>query len=63
MRVTHLCLHPKHGSWLNLVETLFGKMAKTFLKRTCVNSKQELKEINDSHVVHEWKKFDVTPVF
>ena len=23
---------PKHGSWLNLVETLFGKMARTFLK-------------------------------
>jgi len=22
---------PKHGSWLNLVETLFGKMARTFL--------------------------------
>jgi transposase len=34
---------PKHGSWLNLVETLFGKMARTFLKHIRVNSKQELK--------------------
>src|SRR5208282_747026 len=24
---------PKHGSWLNLVETLFGKMAHTFLRQ------------------------------
>ena len=24
---------PTHGSWLNIVETLFGKMARTFLKR------------------------------
>jgi hypothetical protein len=23
-------LTPKHGSWLNIVETLFGKMARTF---------------------------------
>ena len=57
---------PKHGSWLNLVETLFGKMTRTFLKHIRVNSKQELKErillgikeINDSPVVHRWKKFD-----
>ncbi len=55
---------PKYGSWLNLVETLFGKMARTFLKHIRVNSKQELKErillgikeINDSPVVHRWKK-------
>lgn len=57
---------PKHGSWLNLVETLFGKMARTFLKHIRVNSKKELKErillgikqINDAPVVHRWKKFD-----
>ncbi len=57
---------PKHGSWLNLVETLFGKMARTFLKHIRVNSKQELKErillgikeINASPVVHFWRKFD-----
>jgi transposase len=57
---------PKHGSWLNLVETLFGKMARTFLKHIRVSSKQELKErillgikeFNDAPVVHRWKKFD-----
>jgi hypothetical protein len=62
---------PKHGSWLNLVETLFGKMARTFLKNIRVNSKQELKErillgikeINDSPVVHRWKKFDFAHAF
>jgi len=62
---------PKHGSWLNLVETLFSKMARTFLKHIRVNSKQELKarillgikEINDSPVVHRWKKFDFAHAF
>jgi transposase len=62
---------PKHGSWLNLVETLFGKMARTFLKHIRVNSKLELKErillgikeINDSPVVHRWKKFDFAHAF
>jgi transposase len=57
---------PKHGSWLNLVETLFGKMARTFLKHIRVTSRQELKdrillgiaEINESPVVHRWKKFE-----
>ena len=62
---------PVHGSWLNLVETLFGKMARTFLKHIRVNSKQELeerillgiKEINESPVVHQWKKFDFAHAF
>ena len=62
---------PKHGSWLNLVETLFGKMARTFLKHIRVNSKQELKErillgikeINASPVVHCWKKFSFDQAF
>jgi transposase len=62
---------PKHGSWLNLVETLFGKMARTFLKHIRVTSKQELKErillgikeINESPVVHSWKKFDFANAF
>ena len=57
---------PKHGSWLNLVETLFGKMARTFLKHIRVASRQELKdrillgiaEINQEPVVHRWKKFE-----
>lgn len=56
---------PKHGSWLNLVETLFGKMARTFLKGIRVESITELKErimqgideINTKPVVHRWNKF------
>jgi hypothetical protein len=31
-------LTPKHGSWLNIVETLFGKMARTFLRPIRVQS-------------------------
>ncbi len=62
---------PKHGSWLNLVETLFGKMARTFLKHIRVTSKKELrdrillgiKEINDSPVVHRWKQFNFAQNF
>ena len=58
---------PKHGSWLNLVETLFGKMAHTFLRHIRVKSKVELKErillgiaeINAAPVVHRWKQFDL----
>src|SRR5271169_3413183 len=58
---------PKHGSWLNLVETLFGKMAHTFLRQIRVRSKAELKErillgiaeINAAPVVHRWKSFDL----
>jgi hypothetical protein len=57
---------PKHGSWLNLVETLFSKMAHTFLRQMRVQSWEELKErilkgvaeINAAPVVHRWKKFE-----
>src|SRR5580700_8464841 len=35
---------PTHGSWLNIVETLFGKMARTFLKHIRVRSREELRE-------------------
>ena len=59
-------LTPKHGSWLNIVETLFGKMARTFLRHIRVASWDDLKnrilkgiaEINAAPVVHRWKKFD-----
>lgn len=58
---------PKHGSWLNLVETAFSKMARTFLRHIRVSSKDELKErilkgiaeINAAPVVFRWKKFDL----
>ncbi len=63
----HYVHTPKHGSWLNLVETLFGQMAHSFLRHIRVNSKAELKErilkgieeINAAPVVHRWKKFDL----
>ena len=35
---------PKRGSWLNLVETLSGKMARTFLRQMRVGSWQDMKE-------------------
>lgn len=58
-------LTPKHGSWLNIVETLFGKMARTFLRHIRVQSLDELKarilkgiaEINAAPVVHRWRNF------
>ena len=58
---------PKHGSWLNLVECAFSKMARTFLRHIRVTSKDELKErilkgiaeINDAPVPFRWKKFDL----
>lgn len=62
---------PKHGSWLNMVETLFSKMAHTFLRQIRVESWDELKarilkgiaEINAAPVVHRWKNFEaLTPV-
>jgi transposase len=56
---------PKHGSWLNLVETLFGKMARTFLRGMRVQSWNEMRarilrgiaEINEAPVVHRWRNF------
>lgn len=58
-------LTPTHGSWLNIVETLFGKMARTFLRHIRVKSWEELRdrilrgiaEINAAPVVHRWRKF------
>ena len=58
-------LTPTHGSWLNIVETLFGKMARSFLRHIRVQSLDELKsrihkgiaEINAAPVVHRWKNF------
>jgi transposase len=60
---------PKHGSWLNLIETFFSKISRTFLRHIRVDSKAELKqrilkgiaEINAEPVVHRWKKFNLEP--
>ncbi len=54
---------PTHGSWLNIIESLFAKMAKTFLRGIRVDSKNDLKqrilkwieELNESPVVFRWK--------
>ena len=53
---------PKHGSWLNLIEGFFSKLARSVLRHIRVASKQELKErimaaiddINRNPVVHKW---------
>ena len=64
---------PTHGSWLNLIESFFGKMAKTMLRGIRVSSKAELKsrieqylaEINETPVIFRWKyrmeEVSVTP--
>ena len=53
---------PKHGSWLNLVEGFFSKLARSVLRHIRVASKYELKErlmaaidyFNKDPVVHTW---------
>ena len=35
---------PKHGSWLNMIESFFSKMTKQMLRGIRVNTKQELEE-------------------
>ena len=58
---------PKHGSWLNLIECAFSKMARTFLRHIRVASLDELKtrilngidEMNQFPVVFRWNKFDI----
>jgi transposase len=53
---------PKHGSWLNLVEGFFSKLARSVLRHIRVASKQELKDrimaamddFNQHPVVHTW---------
>ena len=53
----------KHGFWLNMIESFFGKMTKQMLRVIRVKSKQELvdriyhyfDEINKEPVVYHWK--------
>jgi len=57
-----LVFTPKHGSWLNLVEGFFSKMARSVLRRIRVVSKEELKarilayldDLNREPVIHTW---------
>jgi len=54
---------PTHGSWLNLIEGFFSKLARSVLRHIRVSSKHELKErlmtfigdINHEPVVHTWR--------
>ena len=61
---------PKHASWLNIIECLFSKMARSFLRGIRVSSKEELKErilkyfdeLNQMPVVFKWRyKMDEIP--
>jgi transposase len=54
---------PKHGSWLNLIEGFFSKLARSVLRHIRVASPEELRDrildaidrINHRPVVHTWK--------
>ena len=54
---------PKHGSWLNLIESFFSKLTRQTLKGIRVKSKKELvdriykyfDEVNKEPVVYHWK--------
>lgn len=54
---------PKHGSWLNMIESFFGKFARVCLKGIRVKTKDELvqriyqymHEVNTEPVVYRWK--------
>ena len=54
---------PTHGSWLNIIETFFSKITRTFLRNIRVDSVDELKkrfekyfyEINEMPVIFKWK--------
>ena len=54
---------PTHGSWLNMIEMFFSKIARGFLRDIRVNSIEELQEriyrglelINQEPVVFRWK--------
>ena len=53
---------PTHGSWLNLIESFFSKVARTLLRGIRVASKHELKariehyidNLNAEPVIHRW---------
>lgn len=54
---------PVHGSWLNLIETLFSKMARSVLRHIRVANKEELwsrigdyfDDLNEAPVILRWK--------
>jgi transposase len=54
---------PTHGSWLNLIENLFSKLARTILREMRVQSREELRTrlrqaidwLNEQPVVFKWE--------
>lgn len=54
---------PTHGSWLNMIEMFFSKIARSFLREIRVNTKEGLKqriyqgieELNKEPMVFRWK--------
>ena len=62
---------PKHGSWLNMIESFFSKMTKQMLRGIRVKTKQELidriylyfDEVNKEPVVYHWtyKMDEISP--
>jgi transposase len=54
---------PKHGSWLNMIESFFSKITRQMLRGIRVSSKEELaeriyryfNEINEVPIVFHWK--------
>ena len=63
---------PKHGSWLNMIEAFFSKIARSFLRHIRVESKKELieriylgiEQINEDPVIFRWRyKMDEITVF
>ena len=54
---------PTHGSWLNLIEAFFSKLARSVLRHIRVSSKHQLEErlmafiadVNREPVVHTWR--------
>lgn len=54
---------PKHGSWLNMIESFFSKFSRVFLRGIRVKTKDELvqriyqfmDEINEEPVIYRWK--------
>lgn len=54
---------PKHGSWLNLIESFFSKMTRQMLRGIRVESKQALEDriykyieqLNQEPVIYHWK--------
>ena len=53
---------PTHGSWLNIIESVFSKMARSFLRHIRVSSTADLKErilrgvaeMNEMPVIFRW---------